>query len=89
MFLYHGLNIYNWFTSFDPEDPVVAFLQCSDWDKVGVTTPKFAIIYHLLTILTAMKFFGREEEPYEFYHEQSIGCMFDLTQNKEEVIYKL
>ena len=89
VFLYHGLNIYNWFASYDLEDSSIGFLQCSDWDKVGVAKPKFAIIYHLLAIVTAMKFFGDDKEPFEFYHEKSIGCMFDLTQNKEEVIYKL
>jgi hypothetical protein len=89
VFLFEGMNIYNWFCSFDPTEPTVAFVQCSGWEWIGQSTPKFAVIYHLMTIVTAMIFFGRDKDPYDFYHERSIGCMFDLTENKEEVIYKL
>ena len=89
VFLYEGLNLHNWFCSFDIEEPTVAFLQCSGWEGVGISKPKYAIIYHLFTIVTAMKFFGKDKEPFGFYHEKSIGCMFDLTENKTEVIHKL
>ncbi|WP_154859176.1 hypothetical protein [Cyclobacterium xiamenense] len=90
VFLFEGLNLYNWFCAFDVQQPRVGFVQCSGWERLGVALPKQAILYHLFTILTAMKFFGDDtSDPYGFFHEKSIGCMFDLTEKKDEVIHKL
>jgi hypothetical protein len=87
--LVDGQNEHNWFAAFDPEEPSVGFLQTSGWEDFDLKQPKFAVAYHLVTLVTAMKFFGNDPEPYSFYHDQSVGCMFDFTGYKEEVIYKL
>ncbi|AFL83738.1 hypothetical protein Belba_1101 [Belliella baltica DSM 15883] len=89
IFLFQGKNEGNWFASFDHHRPSLGFVQTSGWELYQLSNPLYAIAYHLLTLLTAMKFFGNEESPNTFYHGKSIGCMFDFTGFKSEVIYKL
>jgi len=84
-----GANEHNWFSAFDTEDPSVGFLQTTGWEKYGLNRTEYAVAYHLITLITAMKFFGNDSNPYSFYHDRSVGCMFDFTGFKEDVIYKL
>jgi len=84
-----GENDHNWFASFDTEDSSVGFLQTTGWEMHKLNHPEFAMAYHLVTLITAMRFFGNESNPYSFYHSRSVGCMFDFTGFKKEVIYKL
>lgn len=84
-----GENEHNWFAAFDDQNPSVAFLQTTSWERYELNHPKYAIAFHLVTLITAMKFFGHESNPYSFFHDKSVGCMFDFTGFKEEVIYKL
>ena len=84
-----GKNEYNWFCSFDINDPSVGFLQTTGWEKYGLIRPEYAVAYHLVSLITVMKFFGSDPNPYKIYHHKGLGCMFDFTGNKEEVIYKL
>lgn len=87
--LISGENEHNWFASFDPEDSAIGFIKTSGWDQYELKRPNLAIAYHLVTLLIAMRFFGNDSNPYGFYHNRSVGCMFDFTGFKEEVIYKL
>lgn len=87
--LVSGENEHNWFAAFDLEDPCIGFLQTTGWEKFELNQPTYAIAYHLVALATGMKFFGNEANPYGFYHDRSVGCMFDFTGFKEEVIYKL
>jgi hypothetical protein len=84
-----GENEYNWFSAYDESDPTVAFIQTTGWEFCNISKPNYAVAYHLITILTAMKFHGDNPTPYDFYHSQSVGCMFDFTGFKQDVIYKL
>ena len=87
--LANGDNEHNWFAAFDDQDPSVGFVQTSGWEKYEIKSVNHAIAYHLLTVVTAMMFFGDEENNYSFYHDRSVGCMFDFTGFKSEVIHKL
>ncbi|MCH6198633.1 hypothetical protein MMU07_03510 [Aquiflexum sp. LQ15W] len=87
IFLFEGFNEFNWFAAHDPEELNVGFIQCSGWGQVDFARPVFPVSYHLGAMLIIMKFFGNEE-PIDFYHPISRGCLFDFTQNKEEVRFK-
>lgn len=89
VFLFDGQNEHNWFASLDYSDRQVAFVQCSYWEDLDISKPKYAIAYHLITIITMMRYFKHEKSPSDIYHNRSIGCMFDFTGIKSEVIYKL
>lgn len=82
-------NERNWFASFDTKNPSVGFIQTKGWEKYGLNHPKYAIAYHLVGLVTVMRFLGHEPNPLSFFHGKSLGCMFDFTGFKEEVIYKL
>lgn len=82
-------NEQNWFASFDTKNPSVGFLQTTGWEKYGLNNPQYAIAYHLLGLVTIMRFLGQEPNPLSFFHGKSKGCMFDFTDFKEEVIFKL
>ncbi|MCH6198632.1 hypothetical protein MMU07_03505 [Aquiflexum sp. LQ15W] len=87
-FLFHGSNEFNWFGSLNPEEPNVGFLQSRGWENFGFSDPVYPLAYHLMTLVTAMKFFGRDHN-LDFYHEVSRGCMFDFTEVRAEVRFKL
>jgi hypothetical protein len=87
--LISGTNEHNWFSAFDTEDPSVGFLQTTGWEKYKLDRPEYAVAYHLISLITIMKFFGHDPNPYRFYHHKGVGCMFDFTGFKEEVMYKL
>jgi hypothetical protein len=88
IFLCHGHNEYNWFGSVSPEDSSLAFLQTFGWEELGFQNSLFPIAYHLMALVTGMKFFSAHVME-DVYHEVSRGCMFDFTGNKEEVQLKL
>ncbi len=88
IFLFYGANEHNWFGSVNPDEPNVGFLQSYGWDKFDFNDPVYPIAYHLMTLVTAMKFFGGNLDM-DIFHGQSKGCMFDFTGVKEEVLYKL
>lgn len=88
IFLFEGFNEMNWFAAHDPEEANVGFIQCSGWEQLDFKQPIFPVSYHLGAMLMIMKYFG-SEEPIDFYHQKSIGCMFDFTPNKDEVRFKL
>lgn len=87
--LTNGMNYNNWFAAFNPFDASLGFVQTSGWDYLQLRNSHYAIAYHLVAIVTAMKFFGQDESLYSFYHDKSRGCIFDFTGEKQEVIYKL
>jgi len=87
--LFSGENEHNWFASFDNTDHRIGFVQVSGWKNYGITHGHYAVAYHLVAILTAMKFFGDKKDAYSFYHNTTQGCMFDFTGVKEEVSFKL
>jgi hypothetical protein len=87
-FLFFGTNEFNWFGSLNQDEPNVGFLQTKGWENFGFTDPLYPLAYHLMTLVTAMKFFGKDQN-LDFYHEVSKGCMFDFTGIREEVRYKL
>jgi hypothetical protein len=88
IFLYYGANEHNWFGSLNQDEPNVGFLQSFGWEKFDFNDPIYPIAYHLMTLVTAMKFFGQEPN-IDFYHGVSKGCMFDFAGIREEVRYKL
>ncbi|WP_154859174.1 hypothetical protein [Cyclobacterium xiamenense] len=88
LFLVGGSNENNWFASFDSDDPSVAFVQCSGWEQFDLPDPTYAVAYHVLAMVTAMRYFS-SKSPSERYHFPSIGCMFDFTIDKSEVLFKL
>lgn len=78
IFLFDGENELNWFAAHDPEAANVAFVQCSGWEQLDFDRPIYPVAYHLAAMLLIMKYFGKEE-PLDFYHQKSRGCMFDFT----------
>jgi hypothetical protein len=88
LFMFNGANVHNWFGAMNLDEPNVGFLQSFGWEKYDFKEPIYPIAYHLMTLVTAMKFFGRDQN-LDFYHGVSKGCMFDFTGVKEEVRYKL
>lgn len=88
IFLFYGANEHNWFGAVNPEEPNVGFLQSFGWEKFDFKDPVYPIAYHLMTLVTTMKFFGGNLNM-DIFHTESRGCMFDFTGVKEEVLYKL
>ncbi|GHB49198.1 hypothetical protein [Mongoliitalea lutea] len=88
IFLVDGANEYNWFGAANPDASTIAFLQTSNWEDLGYKDTLYPIAYHLMALVTAMKFYGNDLTE-DIFHEVSRGCMFDFTEFKEEVRYKL
>jgi hypothetical protein len=44
------------------DEPNVGFLQSFGWQKYDFKGPIYPIVYHLMTLLMGMKFFGRDTE---------------------------
>jgi hypothetical protein len=88
VFLCHGYNEHNWFGSISEEDSNIAFLHTFGWENLGFQNSLYPVAYHLMSLLTGMKFFGSYQMA-DVYHGISRGCMFDFTGNKSEVRFKL
>ncbi|GHB49148.1 hypothetical protein [Mongoliitalea lutea] len=88
IFLVHGANEYNWFGAVNPDASTIAFLQTSNWGELNHKDDLYPVAYHLIALITSMKFFGNHIKD-DIYHEVSRGCMYDFSEVKEEVSFKM
>jgi hypothetical protein len=80
-------NIKNWFSAPDFKNNI--FVHADGWDDYCKQQPKFPIAHEIISNIVHSMLFENNEDLWEGVHSDTLGCINDFCDNKEQVIEKL
>jgi|TARA_B110000196_G_scaffold303794_1_gene299952 hypothetical protein len=80
-------NMKNWFSALDFKNNI--FVHTDGWDKYCEQQPKFPIAHEIISNIVHSKLFENKEALVQGVHYDTLGCINDFCDNKEQVIEKL
>ena len=81
-------NALNWFSHCDANRNI--FVHAGDWEYYTKAPQKFPVAYQVVeNIMQHLMKIDIEQKPNPYIHEEPLGCMNDLCQNKQQISLKL
>ncbi|WP_157626897.1 hypothetical protein [Spirosoma luteum] len=88
MLLTNRPNALNWFSAYEGRN---VFIHTADWARFIPSPPAYPIAYQILANILRLQtgLSVDDHGVWRVFHEQAIGCMNDLCQQKDQIALKL